>query len=159
MNQGTPAELPSAGLLRRLGALLYDSFLVSAIWMLLGYLVQLVSGPGANRLVDGRVQTDPVNDLILFALMVGSCLGFYVWFWHKSGQTLGMLAWRLRVIDEAGGSVGWNQAVLRWVLAWPAFFLLGLGYFWLYLDPGHNALHDRFSHTRVVLLPRPANKH
>ncbi|MEX2131896.1 MAG: RDD family protein [Pseudohongiellaceae bacterium] len=145
----------SAGLLRRLSALLYDSFLIAAIWMLLGFLLQLVVGPDTSTLVDGRVETNPVLDVVLFALMLGSCLGFYLWFWCQSGQTLGMLAWRIRLVDRAGGPVSWQQALLRWLLAWPAFFALGLGYFWLYFNPDRITLHDRWSQTRVILQPKP----
>ncbi|MFM1896690.1 MAG: hypothetical protein RLZZ385_1764 [Pseudomonadota bacterium] len=147
---------PTAGLLRRLGALLYDSFLVVAIWMLIGYTVQLFVGPDTSTLVDGRVQTDPVLDALLFTLMLGSCVGFYAWFWCRGGQTLGMLAWRIKVVNHQGGLISLPQALLRFVLAWPAFLCLGMGYLWLYVDPNGDALHDRLSRTRVIVLPRPA---
>lgn len=152
--QPAPEPLRSAGLWRRLAALLYDGFLVAAIWFVLGYVVQAFAGTDSNQLVDGQVQTDPVVDSILFLLMMGSALGFYLWFWIKSGQTLGMIAWRLRLETAGGGLITVRQGLLRWLLAWPSFFMLGLGYFWLYLDPNGDALHDRFSGTRVLLLPK-----
>lgn len=145
---------PRAGLLRRLAALLYDAFLVAAIWMLLGYIVQLFFGPESNQVVGDRVETNPVQGAILFSLMLGSCALFYCYFWIRSGQTLGMLAWRLRVEDGQGNNISARQALLRFVLAWPAFLLLGLGYFWLYLDNKGDALHDRWSGSRVVVVPR-----
>ena len=43
-NQENPADFPVAGLWRRLAALLYDGFLVAAIWMVLGYLIQFAFG-------------------------------------------------------------------------------------------------------------------
>ena len=46
-------ELPRAGLLRRLAALLYDMFLVAAIWMLLGFILQLIIGTDNNQIIDG----------------------------------------------------------------------------------------------------------
>ena len=84
--------LPTAGLMRRLAALLYDGFLVAAIWMVLGFILQLIVGTQSNQLVDGVVQTDPILDAILFTIMVASGSGFYIWFWIRSGQTLGMIA-------------------------------------------------------------------
>lgn len=146
--------LPSAGLLRRLAALLYDGFLIAAIWMLVDFVILLVAGTGGNRLVDGQVQTDPLLDALVFAAMLASCAVFYLWFWCRSGQTLGMLAWRLRVQDQDGKLLRPPRALLRLVLAWPSFFLLGLGYLWLLVDARHDALHDRLSKTRVVLLPK-----
>lgn len=145
---------PRAGLWRRLAALLYDGFLVAAIWMFLGYIVQFIFGVDSNQLVDGRVQTDPIQDVVLFTLMLGSAAGFYCYFWLRSGQTLGMLAWRLQVQNRHGGKLSLQQALWRFVLAWPAFFAAGLGYLWLYLDSNKDAVHDRLSGTKVVLVPR-----
>lgn len=144
----------SAGLLRRLAALLYDAFLVLAIWMALGFAAQFIAGVETNRVIDGRVQTDPVFGLLLFALMCASAAAFYVWFWTRGGQTLGMLAWRIRAQSRDGSPMTVRQALLRFLCAWPSFFLFGLGYLWLYFDPQGDAAHDRLSKTRVVLLPR-----
>jgi len=152
-NETPPAQL-SAGLLRRLAALLYDSFLIAAIWMLLGFLLQLLVGPATSSLVDGQVQTDPQLDLILFSLMVFSASGFYIWFWCQSGQTLGMLAWRIKVQDYDGKLISIQQALLRYLLAWPAFLFIGAGYLWLLLDLNNDAIHDKLSRTKVVLLPK-----
>lgn len=124
--------------------------------MLLGYVVQVFAGTGGNRLVDGRVETDPVMDLIIFPLMLGSAAAFYIWFWMRSGQTLGMLAWRIKLQSGDGSPVDLRQALIRWLAAWPCFFLAGLGYLWLYVDANGDALHDRLSHSRVVLLPKSA---
>ena len=140
--------------MRRLAALLYDAFLVAAIWMLLGYLLQFIFGPDSNQVVDGRVITNPVQDAVLFSLMLASSATFYCYFWMRNGQTLGMLAWRLKLQNHRGEIIPLRQALLRFVLAWPAFLCAGLGYLWLYLDSEGDALHDRLSGTEVVLVPR-----
>ena len=140
--------------MRRLAALLYDGFLVAAIWMVLGFALQLLVGPDTNQLVDGVVQTDPVLDVILFLIMLGSSSGFYIWFWMKSGQTLGMIAWRIKVESLDGGLIGASQGITRFACAWPAFFLLGLGYLWMYLDGEGDTVHDKLSRSKVVLLPK-----
>ncbi|MEQ8956155.1 MAG: RDD family protein [Gammaproteobacteria bacterium] len=150
----TTPPLPRAGLWRRLAALLYDGFLVAAIWMLLGYLVQLVAGTEGNRLVDGRVQTDPVMDVIIFSLMLISAAGFYIWFWTRSGQTLGMLAWRMKLLNHNDQLVDTRQGLIRWLAAWPAFFCAGIGFLWLYVDQQGDALHDIASGSKVVVLPK-----
>lgn len=149
-----PASLPAAGLIRRLAALLYDAFLVLAIWITLGFVAQLIAGAGTNQIIDGRVETDPLFGLLLFALMCGSAAAFYVWFWTRGGQTLGMVAWRIRAQSRDGNPMTVRQALLRFLCAWPAFFLFGLGYIWLYFDPEGDTAHDRLSSTRIVLLPR-----
>ena len=157
-SQSTEAELiasyPRAGLFRRLASLLYDGLIVGAIWMLIGFIVQLAVGTDTSQLVDGRVQTTPVLANILFFLMVASCATFFVWFWTRSGQTVGMLAWRIKVVDRNGRLISMRQAGIRFLLAWPAFFMLGLGYLWLLVDAEGDALHDKISATRVVVLPK-----
>jgi hypothetical protein len=84
--QENPADFPVAGLWRRLVALLYDGFLVAAIWMVLGYLIQFAFGTDTNQLVDGRVVTDPLQDAVIFCMMVTTSFGFYAWFWGRSGR-------------------------------------------------------------------------
>ena len=137
-----------------MAALLYDSFLVAAIWMVLGFLLQLIVGPDSNQLVDGVVKTDPLLDVILFLIMIASSSGFYIWFWTQSGQTLGMIAWRIKVETLDENLISFQQGVIRYATAWPAFFLFGLGYLWLYVDSNGDAAHDKLSRTKVVLLPK-----
>ncbi len=124
--------------------------------MLLGFVVQVIAGTEGNRLVDGQVQTDPVLGAIIFTLMLVSAASFYIWFWMRSGQTLGMLAWRMQLQDLDGNMVDLRQGLLRWLAAWPAFFLLGFGYLWLYLDENGDTLHDRVTGCKVVVLPKSA---
>lgn len=150
------SRLPRAGLWRRLAALLYDMFLVAAIWMSLGFVLQLLFGPDTSQLVDGEVQTDPVVSLVMFLMMVASAAAFYIGFWRKTGQTLGMIAWRIRVLGTDNRPLGLRQGLIRFFLAWPAFWLLGLGYLWKYMDPQGDAAHERLSGSKTVLMPKHA---
>lgn len=145
---------PVAGLLRRLAALLYDGFLIAAIWMTLGFAMQFVVGPNTNHLVDGQVQTDPVIGAILFVGEVVTAAGFYILFWMRTGQTLGMLAWRIQVVSSDGSLLSFKQALLRWVIAWPSFFCFGVGYLWHYIDKHGNAIHDILSGTQVIVVAK-----
>jgi len=140
--------------MRRLAALLYDGFLVAAVWMVLGFVLQLIVGTDSNQLVDGVVQTDPVLDAVLFAIMVASGSGFYIWFWTRSGQTLGMIAWRIKLETLDGELINLRQGLIRYFAAWPSFFIFGLGFLWLYLDSQGDAAHDKLSRSKVVLLPK-----
>ena len=74
---------------------------------------------------------------------------FYAWFWHKSGQTLGMRAWRIRIVSEFGGNPSWGVAYLRLVFALLSWACFGLGYWWRLFKP--YTWHDRLSQTRIVL--------
>ncbi|MEX1197480.1 MAG: RDD family protein [Pseudohongiellaceae bacterium] len=150
------ADLPRAGLWRRIAALLYDMFLVAAIWMSLGFVLQLLFGPGTSELVEGEVQTDPVVSRVMLFMMVTSAAAFYIGFWRKTGQTLGMIAWRIRVLGTDNRPLDVKAGLSRFFLAWPAFWLLGLGYLWMYVDPQRDAAHERLSGSKTVLLPKHA---
>lgn len=155
--QSTINERPAkAGLLRRLAALLYDGFLVFAIWMIVGYAMQFVLGTDTNQLVDGKAVTSGWADALYFPMMVASASIFYIWFWRRTGQTLGMIAWRIKATNLDGNIMTVQQALLRFALAWPSFWCFGIGFLWLYVDKNHDALHDKFSGTQVLLLPKSA---
>jgi len=80
---------------------------------------------------------------------------FFGWFWMRGGQTLGMRAWRLKVIADTGSAVTWSQALRRFVAAGLSWAALGLGYWWAMVDREKRAWHDTLSGTRVVVLPKP----
>jgi uncharacterized RDD family membrane protein YckC len=144
----TPASAP-AGLLRRLGAMLYDGLLLLALLMVATALfLPLTGGEALNA------QAHPVLELVYQAALVLLILGFFGLFWTRRGQTLGMASWRLRVEREDGRLLTWGDTTRR--LAWALLSLLplGLGFVWILFDPGRRAWHDRLSRTRVVVLPK-----
>ena len=83
---------------------------------------------------------------------------YYVLNWTRSGQTLGMRAWRLRAVTDSGRPLSVARAVARFFWGVAAWAPLGLGVLWLYADPEHLALHDRLSRTRVVVLSRSRDR-
>lgn len=139
----------SAGFGRRAAALLYDAVLLAAL------LIAFTSGA---VFLNHRSALEPrtagawvyVYRLGLLAIIAG----YYVLNWTRSGQTLGMRAWHLRAVTDVGQPLQWRVAVLRFALGILAWAPAGLGVLWLYADPEHLALHDRWSKTRVVHLRR-----
>ena len=86
--------------------------------------------------------------------LVGVIAAYYVLNWVRSGQTLGMRAWRLRAVTDTGKPLDVATAGMRFVYGFLAWAPAALGVLWLYIDPEHLAIHDRLSKTRVVLLSR-----
>ena len=140
MTRGT-----SAGFGRRFAALVYDSLLIGAL--LLVYTVVIVLARG------GAVTRDA--GIWWYAYCAGEIVvigAYYVINWVRSGQTLGMRAWRLRAVDASGKPLALAPAALRFLCGFLAWAPAALGVLWLYLDGEHLALHDRLSRTRVVHL-------
>ncbi len=133
------------GLLRRLAAMLYDSLLVVALLMLATVPYVVLTGGGATSHL-GRV----LFQTYLLAVM----FGFFGWFWLHGGQTLGMRAWRLRVVGRDGAPLRPRQALARFGWALPSLLFFGLGLLWVLVDRERLAWHDRLSGTRLVLLPK-----
>ena len=91
-------------------------------------------------------------DLLLAAVVVG----FYVIFWVKGGQTLGMRAWRLRVVDERQRPLGFAGAIKRCLAGIPTWLPVGIGFLWMLVDPQQLTWQDRLSGSRVIRLNAPA---
>jgi uncharacterized RDD family membrane protein YckC len=139
----------SAGVLRRFGAMLYDLLLVIALLFIVTALFLPFTGgeaitPGRSLVVERIYQA-----VLLFVVVVFFCL-----FWTWRGQTVGMLAWRLRVERSDGTLLTWRDALLRLGGAFVSLAVLGLGYFWIWIDRDRLAWHDRWSGTRVVVTPK-----
>ncbi len=148
------SALPTAGLIRRLLALVYDSLLLLGVAFAYGVAVTLI-----RVSLLGRDELDWVNlpvavHGLIWVVLWGLLAGYYVLCWTKRGQTLGMKSWRLQIRDKEGRYPGVRQAWLRCLLAPLAALPLGLGYLWSWFDKRHGAWHDRWTGTRVVVLPR-----
>ena len=148
-----PAPPGRAGLLRRLGAMLYDVLLLIGVLMVTTALFLPFTGGEA---LDPH--TRPVLEFVYRCTLLAAIVGFYGLAWTRTGQTLGLASWRLRVEREDGCLLTWKDTLRR--LAWAVVSLLplGLGYAWILVDPRRRAWHDRLSGTRVVLLPKRARR-
>jgi len=129
----------TCGLLRRLAAILYDSLLVFSIL----FFATLIFLP-----VTGGEAIAGTNHLYHVYLSV-CCYLYFTWQWLRGGQTLGMKAWRIRVVTFDGVHINWKQASLRFLLACASWLMLGAGFVWMFFDRDNLAFHDRFSGTKL----------
>lgn len=151
MTTATHQAFVTAPLWRRLAAMLYDSLLVFAIWIMVGFAVMSAFGIEEARSIEGQaVVLDTLVKNTLFAAMLLSAFLFFGFFWTHSGQTLGMQAWRIRVLNEDGQSISWKQAAIRFATAPLSLLLLGLGYWWSLVDSGGRSVPDLLSRSRIV---------
>jgi uncharacterized RDD family membrane protein YckC len=141
--------MTGAGVLRRFGAMLYDLLIVLALMFIVTAL--FLPFTGGEAITPDR--SGALERLYQATLLIMIVLFFCV-FWTRSGQTLGMLAWRLRVERSDGATLTWRDALLRLAGACVSLAALGLGYFWIWIDRDRLAWHDRWSGTKVVVLPK-----
>lgn len=136
-----PAKPP--GLLRRLAAIVYDTFLLAALLLICAAPLPLLPETVARG--------DVAHWAIRAAVLIISFL-FLGWFWVHGGQTLGMRAWRIRVVSREGSPLSWADALRRYLAALLSWLPFGLGFLWSALDREGLAWHDRLSATHLVLL-------
>jgi uncharacterized RDD family membrane protein YckC len=146
------AEIPAVshvGVLRRLGAMLYDTLIIAALLMVVTALLLMLTG--GEAITSERFGA---WELVYQLVLLGVIVGFFGWFWTRRGQTLGMRAWRLRVVREDGATRSWSDSLKRMTAALVSLAPLGFGYFWLWFDRDKLTWHDRWTHTRIILLPK-----
>jgi uncharacterized RDD family membrane protein YckC len=143
--RSAPSDLPSAGLFRRLAALFYDLLLIVAVLMTVTWLLlPLTRGAAITQESVGAFE------YLYRALLLGLVFFYFGFSWTRAGETVGMLAWKIRVVRHDGALLRWRDVLLRLVAATLSWLPAGLGYFWMLIDREHLTWHDRLSRTRVV---------
>jgi len=132
-----------AGLGRRLGAIMYDSLLVIALW----FLTLLVFAIAAD--------SEPASIQATPALYVQLVCGletflFFYFFWMYRGRTLGMMAWHTHLVTASGETLRPKHVVLRIFGALLNIASMGLGYLWILLDQQNRSFSDLLSGTRIL---------
>jgi uncharacterized RDD family membrane protein YckC len=120
--------------------MVYESLLLLGIVFFAGLL--FFGATGANPGVGLR----HAFQLYLF-LVIGL---YFVASWRRSGQTLAMKTWKLRLAGADGARITLRQAIVRYVCAWPCLLLGGIGILYAPFDHERRFLHDRLAGTRIA---------
>lgn len=145
---GQNRYFPPASLVKRLGALIYDLMAVAALCLVVSALWVIGLNGG-----EAITKTHPYYPYLQASFPLTGLL-FFLFFWLREGQTLGMRAWRIQVRQKGGGKITLPQALIRAGVAVISFAALGLGYFWQLLPPQKKSWHDLASQTVIVQLPK-----
>ncbi len=154
MSPSESESYPTANLWRRLAALIYDAFLLFAIILAYGLLLTMlkVLFNGSEQVED--VQPGALLQWLSFAGLIAALVGYYFICWRKQGQTHGMKSWRLKLQQADGSLATPEQCIKRSLLALLSFAVGGIGYLWCLVPPAKACLHDIYSATEVVVLPK-----
>jgi len=108
------APLP-APFLVRIAAMIYESLLVTAVVFVASFIIIPVVGE----------MHAPWQRHLFQAYILGVLFAYFSAFWLRSGQTLAMKTWRIRLVNADGGPLTFKQAVLRFFLAGGRRLLVG----------------------------------
>ena len=149
MDEQSSPGAPAACLPRRLAALVYDCLLLLAI-LFVGTLVLLPLTGGEAITPAAR---GPGIYLLYRAWLALLAFGYFGMAWTRSGQTLGLIAWKSRLETHAGTTPGWPHAIRRFALGLALAIVAESG-LRLLLEPGAAA---RILAGGSLLLPLCAN--
>ena len=134
------------GLPRRLAALVYDSLaLFSLLFAATVPVLFLTAGEAVGP-----------DQPAFTAYLLAVSYVYFGWCWTRSGQTLGMRAWKMRVRTRDGGPLGWRSSLARFAAALISIGAAGAGLLWVAFDRDGMSLHDRLSGTVLEMVPPEA---
>ena len=139
-------EAPAPELARlwpRFGAIVYDGILLFGIVFIASWIFTVLTGDATRG--PGRI----VHQVFL-VVIIGA---YFVYCWRRSGQTLAMKTWGLRLVTTSGQVPTLGQAIGRYILALIGLLCLGAGFLWAAVDRDRQFLHDRLMRTRIVRAP------
>lgn len=138
----TASPFEPASLFKRCAAFVYDLVVLVGLGASFTLLAVLLRG---EAIAPGS---------LWFQLsLLGIVTVFFCGFWSNGGQTLGMRAWRIRVMAGDGAALSWPRALVRFAAGVLALLPLGLGLWWGIFDSQRRGWHDRLTNTRVVRVP------
>lgn len=117
----------AASLGQRLGALVYESVLLFGVVFFVGALTHTLY-PAADE-----------RPWVLRVAVFVALGAYFTCCWHKTGQTLAMKAWQLKLVGKSTSSISWPNALLRYCAAW-SLVMPGLVLVWALSARGFGAM-------------------
>jgi len=155
-SESDSSSLERAGFVRRLLAMIYDTLVATAV----GVTLVVMLKNGALDLQGYAEPADLIQASFGYKLLIQTWVGlwiagFFLWFWRRGGQTLGMRAWRLRIYSTVEEPMTWPRLFIRLIAS-----LGGLGTLLVLFDfKNKQSLQDRLAKTEVLKLTKEANDH
>lgn len=129
-----------ASLFRRLASLLYESLLLAAVLFVATFIFLSLFGSATEQ---------PKRFFLQIYLWLVAA-AYFLWCWLHGGQTLAMRTWHIRLVNRADGSITFQQAVMRYLLATLGLMFFGAGFLWALFDRQALFLHDRLTGCQLV---------
>ncbi|TMH18729.1 MAG: RDD family protein [Betaproteobacteria bacterium] len=162
-----------AGVIRRLAASLYETLLLAALALVVGFalLPVLTAGPSLPALEHALPLLTPAAQALSFGCLFAAFGAYCAWGWSDGRRTLPMKTWRLAMESTRGAPLTLPRAALRYVVCWIgpglaiaayaalrplgysrwAVALLAVNYAWALVNSDRQFLQDRVAGTRLIV--------
>jgi len=137
----------SANLARRFGAIIYDLVILFAFLL---FSIGIITIP-LGMIFEYHLSGENIFFRLYLLLII---IWFYAYFWIKGGQTLGMRAWRIKVVTLEGRPLTLQQALIRFFSSWLSTASIGIGFLTSLWDQNQQTWHDHLSQTRLVIVEK-----
>jgi uncharacterized RDD family membrane protein YckC len=127
-------------LARRLLVMLYDGVVLVGLLMIAAMVVMPFGAPDKVAF----------RDAWFTAWLAGVCFSYLACCWRYGGVTLGMRAWRVRLVTRDGNRISWLKCLVRFIVGIVGFALFGLGLFWALPDKKNRSWHDLAAGTLLL---------
>lgn len=157
------AQPKGAPIWRRFAAMIYDGFVLLALSFAYGAVMTTIAAQ-QNAAPTNMDSHQPMFDNPLFGLgWLATIMGFYIIFWRRFGQTIGMKTWHLKVVSAKPENttlqrLPWLECFLRSISSLMGFGLFGFSYIVGAISPTGDCWHDKISGTRVLVIKPPKKK-
>ena len=123
--------------------MLYDTLI------LLGLLIIAA----ALALPFGNVQKVAFQDFWFTFWLLLVCFAYFAGCWRYGGMTVGMRAWRIKLISADARKVSWARCLLRFLVGLVSCGVFGLGILWALGDSKNRGWHDLAARTLLIKTP------
>ena len=99
---------PAVTIKRRIYVAMYEMLILLGVWAL-GYLVP--------SLILGMIFNLQLPSWLAFGIVYLLFGIYFVWYWKKTGQTLAMQTWHVKLVNLDGNLLSRNQGLIRYALS------------------------------------------
>lgn len=125
---------------RRLLAIIYDAVILLGLLML----------ASAIALPFGDAQKVALKDFWFTLWLLFACFAYLGGCWRHGGMTVGMRAWRIKLISDDDQLISWPRCLLRFFVGVLSISALGLGILWSLIDKKNRGWHDIAARTVLI---------
>jgi uncharacterized RDD family membrane protein YckC len=120
--------------------MLYDTVI------LLGLLILAA----AVALPFGNINKVALHDFWFTLWLLAVCFAYLGGCWRYGGMTMGMRAWRLKLVSSDDQIISWPRCLLRFLVGLVSLGAFGLGIFWSLVDSRNRGWHDLAARTLLI---------
>ena len=113
-------------------------------------LLALLIVATAIALPFGDINKVALHDFWFTLWLLVVCFGYLAGCWRYGGMTMGMRAWRVKLIGADEQVISWSRCLLRFLIGLVSLAAFGLGILWALVDSRNRGWHDLAARTLLI---------